>query len=390
MKPFVQSFSVQMMLTKGEYASLFGKDNTLFVYKDEITWEIKGYESCGLSASVLVPEEYYFPLTKYNARYSRYQLQFIVTLAKLLDPNRNLGGITDKNEIEDACKKWNEIVRKIEKTSGVNLLDKTELCWVTLEKDIVTPNESYSHEIIDLARYAFDEYGYKKKNPVDSTNLSDCEVGKDYITFYSDTLYTVRNKKHELYVNKYRFELQKLGERGLLSFELFLPDNILVDDYSCPQYITPDSLFELLYQLTADRNILFNKYFGNVFYDGAMFSSDVLRKYLITKYKMSFGMLKVEDMIDFSNLIRSRKNANLKHRFTFNQIHSQIAEFEELKLSPVQASKRCPYIPSFTNMINDTVDKEMLAFALQASGHKHGELVYWDSRQINRLLEGEQ
>ena len=69
MKPFVQSFSVQMMLTKGEYASLFGKDNTLFVYKDEITWEIKGYESCGLSASVLAPEEYYFPLTKYNARY---------------------------------------------------------------------------------------------------------------------------------------------------------------------------------------------------------------------------------------------------------------------------------------------------------------------------------
>ena len=74
-------------------------------------------------------------MTKYDAGYSRYQLQFIVTLARLLDPNRNLGGITNKNEIEDACKKWNEIVRKIEKTSGVNLLDKTKLCWVTLEKE---------------------------------------------------------------------------------------------------------------------------------------------------------------------------------------------------------------------------------------------------------------
>ena len=181
-----------------------------------------------------------------------------------------------------------------------------------------------------------------------------------------------------------------MGERGLLSFELFLPDNILVDDYSCPQYITPDSLFELLYQLTADRNMLFNEYFGKAFYNGAMLSGSVLKKYLKEKYKKSFGREKIKDIIALSNLIRSRKNANLKHRFTFNQIHSQIAEFEELKLSPVQASKRCPYIPSFTNMINDTLDKEMLAFALQATEHEHEELAYWDSRQINRLLEGEQ
>ena len=104
--------------------------------------------------------------------------------------------------MEDACKKWNEIVRKIEKTSGVNLLDKTKLCWVTLEKDIVTPNEFYTHEIIDLARYVFDEYGYKKENPVDSTNLSDCEVGENCITLYSNVLYTVRNKKHDLSVDK--------------------------------------------------------------------------------------------------------------------------------------------------------------------------------------------
>lgn len=81
---------------------------------------------------------------------------------------------------------------------------------MTLEKDIVTPNEFYTHEIIDLARYAFDEYGYKKKNPVDSTNLSDCDVGENYITLYSNALYSVRNKKHDLSVNKCQSELQKL------------------------------------------------------------------------------------------------------------------------------------------------------------------------------------
>ena len=141
----------------------------------------------------------------------------------------------------------------------------------------MTPNEFYTHEIIDLARYAFDEYGYKK-NRVDSTNLSDCEVGEDYITLYSDVLYSVRNKKHDLSVNKCQSEVKNLGVRGLLSFELFLPYHILVDDYFCPQSITPDVLPEVLYQLTADSNMLFNEYFGNAFYNGAILSRSVLKK----------------------------------------------------------------------------------------------------------------
>ena len=66
MKSFVQSFSVLMKLTKEEYASLFEQDKTLFIYKNEITWKIKGYESCGLSATVLSSEDYYLPLPKYD------------------------------------------------------------------------------------------------------------------------------------------------------------------------------------------------------------------------------------------------------------------------------------------------------------------------------------
>ena len=390
MKPFVQSFSVQITLTKEEYASLFEKDNSLFVDKNGITWEIKGYESCGLSATVLASDGYYFPLTKYNTGYQRYQLQFIVTLPKLLDPNRNLGGITNKNEIEDACKKWNEIVRKIEKTSGVNLLDKTRLCWVTLEKDIVTPSELYTLEIVGLVRYAFDVHGYKKKNSLACVNLHDCEVGENHTTLYSDALYTIRNKKHDLSVNKCQSEVKKLGERGLLCFELLLPDYILASEYSCPQYITQDSLFELLYQLTEDRNFLFNEYFGKVFYNGAMLSGSIFKKYLKVKYKKIFGSEKIKNIIVLSNLIRRRKIATLEQRFTFYDIYSQISALARIKISPVTAGEHCPYIPSFLNMINDAVNDELLAFALKVTEHEHEELVYWDSRQINRLLEGEQ
>lgn len=147
---------------------------------------------------------------------------------------------------------------------------------------------------------------------------------------------------------------------------------------------------ELLYQLTADRNMLFHEYFGNAFYNGAILSGSVLKKYLKAKFKKSFGREKIKDIIALSNLIRRRKIATLEQRFTFNQIHSQIAELAEIKISPVTAGEHCPYIPSFSNIINEAVDDELLAFALRATEHEHEELVYWDSRQINRLLEGEQ
>ena len=136
--------------------------------------------------------------------------------------------------------------------------------------------------------------------------------------------------------------------------------------------------------------MLFNEYFGNAFYNGAILSRSVLKKYLKVKYKKSFGREKIKDIIVLSNLIRRRKIATLEQRFTFNQIHSQIAELAEIKISPVTAGEHCPYIPSFSHMINDEVDDELLAFALKVTEHEHEELACWDSRQTNRLLEGEQ
>ena len=89
-------------------------------------------------------------------------------------------------------------------------------------------------------------------------------------------------------------------------------------------------------------------------------------------------------------MIRRRKIATLEQRFAFYDIYSQIAELARIKISPVTAGEHCPYIPSFSNMINDAVDDELLAFALQATEDEHEELAYWDNRQKYWWLEEEQ
>lgn len=51
---------------------------------------------------------------------------------------------------------------------------------------------------------------------------------------------------------------------------------------------------------------------------------------------------------------------------------------ELLSLSPVYVNGQCPYIPSFSDMLNGTVDQRLLNFAWQATKHRRTELTYWN------------
>ena len=72
-------------------------------------------------------------------------------------------------------------------------------------------------------------------------------------------------------------------------------------------------------------------------------------------------------MIDFSDWIRKLGYESLMYYGTFDQVCSHISNFEKLKISPVRVSKRCPYIPLFSDMLNDAVDDNLLSFARNCS-----------------------
>lgn len=182
MNAFVNAFGINIPLTKAEHTSLSGEDKALFIYeKDTRAWTMKGCKNCGLRAEITSvdpsPQK-----TNHPEKDSRYELIFEVTLPKLLPQSKSLGGLTKRSEIDDACKKLDKMIRNIEETSGVNLLQKAKLSWVDLAKDVMTPNEFYSHEIIEAASNALDIYGYKK----DSSFIIDTWEDEDYVVFVSN------------------------------------------------------------------------------------------------------------------------------------------------------------------------------------------------------------
>lgn len=242
----------------------------------------------------------------------------------------------------------------------------------------MTPNEFYSHEIIDAANDALEIYRFCDEYP----RFFDVQPDKEFAAFYYENASgKIYSKKRDLLRNSYQFEVETLGQYGLLCFELIIFDAILERDYSNGNYIHLDSLHKTLYQLAIDGDTLLKKYYNCLFYEGAMLSKEVLKKHLKENHKI--GKEKIENMIDFSDWIRIMGSDNMIYYGNFEDVYSQVEDFRELEISPIRVSKWCPYIPSFADMLNGTVDDKLLSFAMQVTADKEG-LTYWNFDEISK------
>ena len=377
MKEYVNAFGIEIPLTKEEHTSLAGRGYALFTYDNHRNiWTMEHYKKRGLKAVITADS----PPQKENRTIedSLYTLRFEVTLPKLLTQGKSSDDLTKRSTIEDACKKFDNMMRDIEKINDVNLRQKARLFWIALAKDVTTPNDFYSQEIIEAAYNTLGICRYQNHGSF----VDDLQSGVDYVTFVCNNESCVLyNKKHDLLKSTHQAEVKTLGEYGLLCFELTIYANMLKKDYSIENFVRLDSLPEILYQLTIDGNTLLNKYLAGVFCKGAMLSKKVLKEYLKTNCKM--GQKEIKSMIDFSDWIRKMGSESLMCYGTFDQVRSQVAGFEKLKIAPVRLSKRCPYIPSFSDLLNDTVDDKMLSFAQEATLYKD-DLTYWNFGEMSK------
>ena len=375
MNEFIHTFSIKRLLSGKERDSLLSKDSPLsFCNSTDKTQVLKDHTHSGLRAEITRLEND-SPQRMFDSKHPQYEIEIIVTPAKMLNPSMNLGGIISRKEIEDACKKLSEIIWDIEQASGVDLLQEAKLYRVDLTKDIITPNDFCTHEIIKAARKAINRYGYETYDPKAHADYKIDWKQEDSMLFKSKKVWgKLYNKKRDLVLHKCQSEIEELGDYGLLRFEISLLRSILRDDYSARGYISLDVLPEILYQITTDGNSLLNKHLVNTFYDGTMLSRSVLKKYLNKKSKSSKA---AKSMINFSDWIRRTEPKDLKCYDTPHRITTQIKRFAELKISPVQINKECPYIPSFSDMLNETVDDKLRFFAWRSTERHHNELTYW-------------
>ena len=377
MNEFIHTFGMKRLITEKEHTSLCGNKHPLFFWNSKKgIWALKGHEGSGLRAEIR-PLENECPLRLFNSEHPPYEIEIIVTLAKLLYPDTNLGGLTAKTEIELACENLGIIVNGIEEISKVDLLQGAKLHRVDLTKNIITPNDLYTHEIIEAAKKSVNRYGYEGYDPRVHLDYTVSWKDEDSMMFKSKKVWCkLYNKKRDLLLNKHQSEIEELGDHGLLRFEISLLRDILRDDYNAKGFITLEELPQILYSLTADGNMLLDKYLVKTFYKGAMLSKSILKKRL--KCEKNLWATTVDSMNNFSNWVTQMKPKDLKYYDIPDGISAEISRFANLNLSPVQVSKLCPYIPSFSDMLNGTIDDWLLNFAWRATKRKAKELVYWN------------
>lgn len=378
MNEFIHTFSLQKLFTRDEFESLKDhKELNIRYIRDKNLWTTENYVEYGVRIEI-VSLENDSPKRTYNQLHPQYVLNLIITLAKLIYPKTSLRKIEDRETLNCACDKLKKIINKIKNISDVDLLYGAKLYRVDVTKDVVTPSDLYTHEIIKASKKAINRYGYKEYNPKTHPDYKLTWKDEDSMMFKSKRVWgKLYNKKRDLILHDYQSELNELGDCGLLRFEISLLRGILRDDYNCRENITIEALFEVLYFITADGNDLLNKYLVKIFYDGAMVSRSIMKKRLMQKRKKGQWTKTLKTMIDFSDWIRKMKRDDLKYYDTCTGISLNIARFKEFNLSPVQISQETPYIPSFADMLNETIDDKLLNLAWRETARNRKNLVYW-------------
>lgn len=378
---FIHTFSLMKVCEEDELKALranYGKDSFLYNSSKKI-WPLTAYTNWGLRVEIRpIPND--SGKRKFNKKHPLFEMIIIITPAKLLNPGVALGGLTSRAEIEEACVKLNELVNVIEEKSDVNILSETSLWRVDLTKDQLTPSDLYSHEIIGALKKSIKKTGYHLYDPRVHDDYNIAWHQEDAMLFHNDNQQIggkVYNKKRDLILNKRQKELKKIGEKGLLRFELSLLHKRLKEDYGAGGHMTCEQLAEILYIVTNDASKLFETYFSQVFFSGAMVSRGVMKALIKEVYPGKNKRL--DEMLYYSDSLTGKKVKKPKRKLSNVQIMKRKSWFNQLDISPISVCRECPYIPSVAGLLENQVDFDLLEFA-ECRTFWHFDILYWKKR----------
>lgn len=374
MNEFIHTFSVIRYFSAQEHSDFKNTyGSNYFFNSDNHRFVMSKYADNGLRMEVKKRGD---QERKYDPLHRKYKAKIIITPHKLLNPGKNMGKLISHADIEAACNRLKSIIAEIEAESGTNLWQDVELHRVDITKDVVTPSDLYSAEIIKASKQAVYKCGYKVFKPQESEDYNPEWSTEDSTLFYSHSQEIeakIYNKLHDL------SEMERIDyvKYGLIRFELSLKRTRLIDSYGIGNPLSLGELPNLLCRITDDGAILLDKYIVQTLYPGAMLSRSVLRKYL--QFEYGNKEKRIEKMWGYSSWVTKMPP---KYHNLYDAAESKIANrrkcFKALSVSPVYVSGKCPYIPSFSDLLNGTVDQWLLNFAWQATKRKRKELVYWN------------
>lgn len=379
MQEFIHTFSMKRCFSEQEHQNFKSTYGSKYFFnggkkkaKRKPKFVMSKYADNGLKVEV---KRRKYEEIKYDSLGRQYKATIIITPHKLLTPGKQMGKLTNSADIQAACRRLMNIFSEILDESGVNLWQDAELHRVDITKDVRTPSDLYSAEIIKASKQAVYRCGYTVFKPEESEDYNPEWPIEDSALFYNHSQEVeakIYNKLHDLE----EVEQKEYSGFGLIRFELTLKKKRLKELYSIGEVLLPDGLSDLLCKITEDGSMLLDKYMVQALFPGAMLSESVLNKYIkLTNWGKKD---RIKKMQKYSSWITKVPPELYNVGLTPAQIAKRKEWFKALSVSPVYVNDKCPYIPSFSDLLNGTVDQNLLNFASLATKSRRAELDYWN------------
>jgi len=349
MNAFIHTFSVTTHLFLSEKELLekaFRED--IFFNSTEKVIILQTYAKYGLRIHMKFnPKEE----KRFDKKHRDYKVELIITPAKLLYPGEPMRQLHSKEDYIKACTRLTLLLQEIELASGVCLWNETKIHRLDLAKDIETPSDVYSREVIRLAKTSLHKNGYCLWTPTEADVKETGWIEEDscMVTNHSAEISTkIYNKLSDMKQRKY--DIGKL--KGLLRFELslkrkFLKKQGLISSSELPFYDLP----ELLCQALDQADHLMQAHIVAPMWNGNFLSKELQKKYIRCYCK--------------SKKVKRKKMMNYRRKCNSGSIpeKDKAAEyFEEIFLSPLYTSEEVRYIPSFANLLAGREDERIKRF----------------------------
>lgn len=290
---------------------------------------------------------------QYDKKHRDCKIELIINPAKLCYPGETMRKLLSADEYRQAMDNLEILLGEIELRSGVNLWKEVKIKRIDLAKDIQTPSDAYSQEVIRLAKKALWKTGYHIWTPTE-TDIEKTGWAEENSILFRNHNQGVNAKIYNKLEDMRSNNLDSGGLSGLLRFELSLKKDYINERFSgARKHIDLFELSDLLVNVLENAPSLMQSYLTDPLWSGALLSKDLQKTYMKIQCRGK----------------KERYKKMLAYRWKCNRDGERIDRserileaFSAMGLSPIYTSEEFRYVPSFEELLNERRDEGMERF----------------------------
>ena len=352
MNEFIHTFSVITHLYLSEKNALeraYRED--FFYHSEERKFVLSKYAADGLRTQIeFNPKKE----KQYDNKHLDCKVELIITPAKLLYPGEAMQKLFEPADYIRAIEQLKLLLQKIELCAGVNLWKEVKIKRIDIAKDITTPSDAYSQEVIRLAKKALYKTGYKLWTPTESDIEKSSWEESNSILFRNHNQ-GVNSKIYNKLEDMRNQNLNTENVSGLLRFELSLKKDYLKQQTNdAVKHLGFDELTALLCDTLEQADPLMQNYLIDPLWSGEMLSKDLQKKRIRCYCKGKEERRK--------KMLAYRRKCNKNNAEPIDRSERILEQFTKINLSPIYTSDEFCGIPSFSDLFSERRNEQLERF----------------------------